>query len=98
MLRPTQPKTPSPVAEEDAMAAPLGPIRLLKDTVILPAPLEAASRITLNATTSLRAPKIEIFDPSQTELVTLVPWLARSSSRVTLSSPSLAQIAVMPWT
>src|SRR6266513_1537026 len=97
MLRPTQLNTPLPVAAEEVIVAPFGPDRLLKETVTLPAPPEPASRITLNATTSFRPPKREIFVPSQTEFFTLVPLVARRSSRVTLSSPVLAQIAVMAW-
>ena len=97
MLRPTQLKTPLPVALAEVMVAPEGLVRVFKETVTLPAALEPASRIRLNATTSLRPPKREIAVPFQTEFATLVPFVARSSSRVTLSSPVFAQIAVIAW-
>src|SRR6266700_3020002 len=97
MLRPTHPNTPSPVADEDVIVAPEGPVNRLKDTDTLPAAPDPASRMTLKATTSLRPPKMEILLPSQAEFFTLAPRVALKSSRVTLSSPVLAQIAVMPW-
>src|ERR1017187_8137190 len=95
MFRPTQLKTPLPEAAEEVMVAPEGPARRLKVTVTLEAP-DPASRMRLKATTSFLPPKIEMVVPSQTELTTLPPLVARSSSRVTLSSPVFAQIAEIP--
>src|SRR5258708_7903780 len=79
------------------MVDPDGPASELNDTVTLLAPPEPDSRITLNATTSFRPPKMEIFVPSQTEFFTFTPLVARSSSWVTLSSPVFAQTAVIAW-
>ena len=73
MLRPVQLKTPLPVAGVAEMVVPEGPVNVFKDTEMLEAPPDPDSRIRLKAVTSFRPPNIEIFEPSQTELVVLEP-------------------------
>src|ERR1700732_5487447 len=77
------------------MTDPLGPLRLLMVTLTFVADLVAASRMRLMLMTSFFAPNSVIAVPFHKLFVTLCPRLARSSSRVTLSSPSFAHTAVM---
>src|SRR5207248_707461 len=72
----------------------VGSARLLNDTVTLVAPA-GASKTKLKLTNSFLAPNTVIVVPSQTELITVFESWTRNSSRVTLSSPSLAHTAVM---
>ena len=70
------------------------PSRWVRLTCSGPVERAGASSTRLNPSTSLRAPKSVTLVPSQTELCTaLGSAVARSSSRVTLSPPSLAQTA-----
>ncbi len=75
---------------------PEGPFNALKVTLTLEAP-PAASNIRLKFTTSLRPPNSLRVVPSQTLLRTEEGLdVARSSSWVTLSPPSLAHAAERP--
>src|SRR6266550_4117724 len=77
------------------MTDPLGPLRLLMVTLTLLAAATAASRIRLRLMTSFFAPNKVIVVPFHKLFVTFCPLPARSSSWVTLSSPSFAQTAVI---
>ena len=77
------------------MTVPPGPLRLPRLTLTFEACAVAASSTTLKDTTSFLAPNVWMHLPSQTLLTTAPACpVARSSSWVTLSPPSLAQIAV----
>src|SRR5437764_266785 len=99
MGRPTQLNTPSPLAGEDAIVTPPGPVNVSNLTFTLLAVAPAASRTRSKLTTSLCAPYKLMVVPSQTRFSTLPVrfsvWReARSSSLETLSPPSFAHTAL----